>query len=71
MNSDTKNSNYLPKQSISSKTNWTRERVTYQVAIPPKRFENGCLNLEIENWEPSKHKIFFSENTWSTSRGKR
>jgi hypothetical protein len=51
----TKNSKYLPKQSITSKTNWTRGRVTYQGVIPPKRSENGCLNLEIENWEPSEH----------------
>jgi hypothetical protein len=29
--------------------------VTYQGATPPKESENGCPNLEIENWEPSKH----------------
>jgi hypothetical protein len=52
LNGDTKNS-------IISKINWMGGGVTYQGVIPPKGFENGCPNLEIENRAAREQENFF------------
>ena len=44
-----------------------RGGVTYQRVIPPKGFENGCPNLEIENAAAREQEIF-SSGTWSSFR---